>query len=148
MLQKSPNYPSRVLLEDCFLYCFWAIKEINLFCNICKHNRTEVKPLPIFMNSSNIKYTWMIPPFHNCFQSRVAYIIYSGSAFCDSGKFRLVTILEQKSFKVFASSSSSSSVRVIFSEETVLLERNGLTVFQKDLLSATFLHSMMRNILF
>ena len=52
----------------------------------------------------------------------------SGSAFCDSGKFRLVTMLEKKSFKLFATFcssviSSSSSVRAIFSEEIVLLGR-------------------------
>ena len=66
----------------------------------------------------------------------------SGSAFCNSGKFRLVTILEKKSFRLFVTLcssviSSSSSIRVIFSEEIVLLKRNGLTIFQKDLLSTT-----------
>ena len=59
-----------------FLYCLWAIKDIYLFCNICKCNRTEYKPLPIFMNSSKSKYTWMIPPFHICFQGRMVYIIW------------------------------------------------------------------------
>ena len=42
----------------------------------------------------------------------------NGSAFCDSGKFRLITIMEKKSLKVYATfcswdTSSSSSVRVI-----------------------------------
>lgn len=43
----------------------------------------------------------------------------SGWVFCDSGKFRLITILEKKSLKVYAifcswNISSSSSIRVIF----------------------------------
>ena len=57
------------------LYCFWAIKDINLFCNIWKCNNTECKPLPIFMNKDNSNYTLLIPPFHNCFQSRMVYIL-------------------------------------------------------------------------
>ena len=90
------------------------------------------------MNSSNRKYTWMTPPFHNCFQS----MMDSGWGFCDLGKSRLVIILEKKSFKVFATFSSSvisssSLIIVIFSEEIVLLERNGLTIFQNDLFSTT-----------
>ena len=81
MLQKSLYYPSQEFYwEISFLYCFGAIKDIYLFCNICNSNRTECKPLPIFMNSSNSKYTRMIhqvhPLFHSCFQSRVVYIIW------------------------------------------------------------------------
>ena len=58
-----------------FLYCFWAIKDINLFCNICKCNRSKCRPLQIFLKRSNNKYIWMISPFYNCFQSRMVYLI-------------------------------------------------------------------------
>ena len=67
--------------------------------------------------------------FKNAF--RVGWSISSdnGSAFCDSGKFRLVTILEKKSFKVFATfcssviSSSSSSRKAFFWTDSVLGEK-------------------------
>ena len=145
-LKYFVTYADLIILQEfywkiSFFYCFWAIKGINLFCKICKCNSTECKPLSIY--SSNRKYTWMIPPFHNCFQSRMVYVIWKWvSILCDSGKFRLVTILENKLFKAFATFSSSvisssSSIRVIFSEETILLERNDFTVYQKDLLSTT-----------
>ena len=60
------------------------------------------------------------------FAFRVGWYILSdnGSAFCGSDKFILNTILEKKSFKVFGTffssvMNSSSSMRVIFSEEIV-----------------------------
>ena len=45
----------------------------------------------------------------------------------------------------FQTSASVTELRVILSEETVLLQRNGLAIFQKDLLPITL---FMRNILF
>ena len=147
MLQKSIYYPSQEFYwEISFLHCFGSIKDIYLFCNICNSNRTECKPVPISMNSSHSKYTRMIHQYtlHFIVAFRVGWSILSdsGSVFYDSGKFRLGTILEKKSFKLFVALcssviSSSSSTRVIFSEEIVLLERNGLAIFQKHLLSTT-----------
>ena len=124
------------------MLCFWAIKDINLF-------ETSATVTELNVNLSRFSWTAVIAStlgwfLHFIIALRVGWSIWSesGSAFCNSGKFRQVTILEKKSFKLFATLCSSvirssSSIRVIFSEEIVLLERNGLTIFQKDLLSTT-----------
>ena len=67
---------------------------------------------------------------------RGTYLVYSGI-------FRLLTIFEKKVFKTRAVSLSfpiisSSVIKVIFSEEVTLSEKNGLTVFQSISLSVTF----------
>ena len=112
-------------------------------------NRTEGKPLPFFMNSSNTKYTSMIPPFHNCFQSTMAYIIWQLIIMLwfrqvQSSCYTRKEIVQGVCYFFFIS--SSSSIRVIFSEKVVLLEKNGLTVFQKDLLSSSLFTFNVRNI--
>ena len=48
------------------------------------------------MNSSNSKYILMIPPIRNRFRVEWSVLSDNESAFCDSGKFKLVTILEKK----------------------------------------------------
>lgn len=85
--------------------------------------------------------------FHFTVSFRVGCYILSdnGSSFCESGNFGLVTLLKKKSFKVVAPCRSNSvinsslSIKVIFSKEIVLSERNGLTVFKNDLFSTTLL---------
>ena len=64
----------------------------------------------------------------------------TGSHLVYSGIFRLLIIFEKKVFKTRAVSLSfpiisSSSIKVIFSEEVTLSEKNGLTIFQNVLLS-------------
>lgn len=85
----------------------------------------------------------------------------NGSSFCESGNFGLVTLLKKKIIqdgcslsqqfsykfiiKVVAPCRSNSvinsplSIKVIFSKEIVLSERNGFTVFKNDLFSTTLL---------
>ena len=76
------------------------------------------------------KFSWIASTPEWFLHFTVAFRIWwsilpdNGSAFLDSGKFRLATILEKQSFKVFAFFCSSvislsSSTGIIFSEETV-----------------------------
>ena len=53
-----------------------------------------------------------------------------------SAILRLPTVLEKKVFRIYAvvislSTISSSSIKVTFSLDTILLDKNGLMVFQK-----------------
>ena len=140
MLQKSSDYPSRVLLGDQLLVLILRYKDINLFCNICNCNRTECKPLPIFMNSSNSKYTWMIPPFHNRFQSKMVYIIWEWVSilwfrWVQTSYYTGTEIIQAVCYFLFVSYKFIVINKSYFSEEIVLLETSGLTIVQKDLLS-------------
>ena len=142
MLQKSTDYPSRVLLGDQLLVLILRYKDINLFCNICNCNRTECKPLSIFMNSSNSKYTWMIPPFHNRFQSKMVYIIWEWVSilwfrWVQTSYYTGTEIIQAVCYFLFVSYKLIVINKSYFSEEIVLLETNDLTIVKKDLLSIT-----------
>ena len=141
------------------------ISNFNIFCNICIRN--EGKLPPIFMNRSkcnsnnNSKYTWRFLPFYSFFQSRMLYIIRQRVLILWIRQFRpsystekkiiqdCCSLSQQFSYKfiikVVAPCRSNSvinsplSIKVIFSKEIVLSERNGFTVFKNDLFSTTLL---------
>ena len=71
-----------------------------------------------------------------------------GSQLAYSGILRLLTILEKKVSRICAvlislSTISSYSIKVSFSLDTILSDKNGLMVFQKLLLSVNFLSSRL-----
>ena len=125
--------------EISFLYWFWDIRILISFATSA--TVTE-------LNVNHFRFSWTVViastlgwflHFIIAFRVRWSILSESGSAFCDSDEFRLVTILEQKSFKLFATLSYKLIVinKSYFSEEIVLLETNDLTIVKKDLLSIT-----------
>ena len=86
---------------------------------------------------------------------RVGWPILSdnGSAFCDLGKFRLVHILERKSFKVFATFrssviGSSSSIRIIFFWRSNIVGEKSFNCFPKGLIVHYFVYIQWWEIFF
>ena len=128
LLQKSPYYPSRVLLEQQLLILLLVLRILISFLTGLNVNLSQF--LLAVVTASTLG--WFL---HFIMLSIASLLSDNGSAFYDTSKFRLVTTLEKKSFRVFATfcssiMSSSSSIRVIFWRDS-LIGKKWLNCFPK-----------------